>query len=458
MLSRRQALAAPLVVGFAASARRSFAATDRRAAFLGEVRRVMAAERIPGLAVAIVEDGEITVAQGFGVRSAEAPDPVDADTLFRPGSIGKSFTALTALRLVDAGKLALDEAASARLPFFKADPRITARHLLSHTAGFGDFTAPEYSGAGDPPTLSEYVASLTTVGWEPGRWFSYSNAGFAAAGALIRAAGGASFESQAQAALVAMGLERASFDLGAAMTQPHTVGHRLREGRPEVVRPEPLHVYGQDAAAGAGLFASARDLGRFAQWLLRSHGNVVSAAGVAEMRRAVSGLPPLGYSYGLGLRLDRSRGELVTGHGGNILGYTATVHVAPERGFGLAILANMEGSAADRLLDLGLHQLAGLSPAKASPASRLPEHLGRFEQRSPLGELRQHEVVAVGDGVALRRRDGSLGDAEAPFRKDVYRTASGLYRVYLRDSSGRVVGTNRGSRHWMKPAGRGSGT
>ena len=119
--------------------------------------------------------------------------------------------------------------------------------------------------------MASYAASPLSLAWEPGRWFSYSNPGYSLAGAVVEAVSGASFEAEAQETIDRLGLERATFDLGRAITRPHSVSHSLREGRPAVVRPEPLDRYRADTAAGM-MFASARDLGRFAEWLIAGPG------------------------------------------------------------------------------------------------------------------------------------------------------------------------------------------
>jgi CubicO group peptidase (beta-lactamase class C family) len=400
-----------------------------------------------------VEDGKLTVAEGFGVRSAESRETVDADTLFRIGSVSKPFAALTLLRLVDSGRVQLDMPASAYLPAFKADPRITPRHLVSMTSGLADLIVPKPGRGADAAAL--FAAEITTLSWEPGRFWSYSNPGFAAAGAVIQAAGGATFETQADAALRALGMERSTFDIGQVLTRPHTVPHRLKAGQAEVIRPDTFADVRHDAAAGM-MFSTARELGGFAEWLLRGPGagGAISPGAFAEMKRPVLGMPPVSHGYGLGLTTQRIRGEPVIGHSGAIWGHEAVTFVAPERGFGVALMVNAQDSGIMfPLLDHALERVGGVAPAKPQPAVRRADHLGRYETRHPLtGERFTPEVVAAGEGIAVRRRDGTLGPVALPFRPDVYRTADGALAVFLRDGSGQVVASNRGSRNWIKVA------
>ena len=104
---------------------------------------------VPGMAIAIVEDGKTVLARGYGVRKLGAPDKVDADTIFMTGSTGKAFTTAALATLVDAGKIGVGRSMSCRSPAVASemyDPwvtrEMTIRDLLVHRSGLG-------LGAGD---------------------------------------------------------------------------------------------------------------------------------------------------------------------------------------------------------------------------------------------------------------------------------------------------------------------
>lgn len=447
MLNRREALAAPLAIGFAVSAfKNSSLPTD----FAALVRSTMAANRVPGLAIAIVENGKLSHAEGFGVRSVESAEAVDPDTLFRAGSIAKPITALTMLRLVDQGEVRLDGQASKYLPTFRTGKPIRVDQLLSHTAGLGDFSGTPSSER--LPTMASYAARPLSLFAEPGRWFSYSNPGFALAGAIIEAVTGNSFEVEAQKTIDGLGLRRTTFDLGRAMTFPHALSHRLDGGIQKVLRPEPLDKYRADTAAGM-MFASANDLGRFAEWLISGPGpnGIVSRAAFVQMKTPQGGLAPIQFAYGLGLRLHGLRKQQVIGHGGNIPGNSATVHVVPSRGFGIAIVANADGAAfVEEIMNAAFERFAGmpqLQPIAAAPAA---DQAGSYQRVGIDGAVRHGEIYFTSIGrIALRGANGAMEDYGTPFRRDVYRKGAS-YLVFLRDASGQVVGANLGSRHWLK--------
>src|SRR5678815_4156545 len=115
--------------------------------FAKRVDAVRTAAEVPGMAIAIVENGKITLARGFGVRTLGKPEKVDADTIFMTGSTGKAITTAALATLVDAGKLHWDDKVADLIPGFQMyDPwvtrEMTVRDLLVHRSGLG-------LGAGD---------------------------------------------------------------------------------------------------------------------------------------------------------------------------------------------------------------------------------------------------------------------------------------------------------------------
>ena len=142
----------------------------------------MARHKVPGVALGIVCEGREFI-KGFGVTNIRHPMPVDEKTLFQIGSTTKTFTATAVMRLVEAGKLALDEPILTYLPDFKMrDPEVTARvtmrHLLTHTGGWeGDFF-PD-TGNGDD-ALARYVKLMANLPQLTplGTILSYNNAAF----------------------------------------------------------------------------------------------------------------------------------------------------------------------------------------------------------------------------------------------------------------------------------------
>src|SRR5439155_14705543 len=155
------------------------------------LRELSAKHRVTGASLAILDGDDVTEA-ATGLINQETGVEVTTDTLFQIGSISKVFTTTLVMQLVDEGLVELDAPVKKSLPEFrvaddKATERVTVRQLLDHTSGIdGDFF--EDTGRGDD-CVERYVAACSGLGqvFEPGRFFSYCNAGFVVAGRLIEA-------------------------------------------------------------------------------------------------------------------------------------------------------------------------------------------------------------------------------------------------------------------------------
>ncbi len=211
-LTRRHVLIGAAGLGFPALVRAEAAST---APLDMAMARMLAKLGIPGGALGIARAGKLVYAKGFGFASKERGTGVETKSRFRIASVTKPFTAAAALRLVEQGKLGLDEPALPRLRLAPLNgdmvdsrwARITVRHLLNHTGGWdkalsGDamFKSPEISRAAG---VAGPVDANTTVRWmlgrrldfEPGTRFSYCNFGYCLLGRLIEAVTGDSYES-----------------------------------------------------------------------------------------------------------------------------------------------------------------------------------------------------------------------------------------------------------------------
>jgi CubicO group peptidase (beta-lactamase class C family) len=147
----------------------------------------MSRQKIPGMAVAVVKNGEAVVAKGYGFANLEHQVPVTTDSIFQSGSVGKQFTAAAIVHLEEHGKLRLDDNIARYLPPTKARwGSITVRQLLTHTSGI-----PEYEDEVDSRRnyserqLTELVGLLRRRS-TPGHKFEYSNSGYLLLGIIIR--------------------------------------------------------------------------------------------------------------------------------------------------------------------------------------------------------------------------------------------------------------------------------
>ena len=252
---------------------------------------------IPGGALAVMKDGQLLLARGYGLADVERAEPVQPDTLFRIASVSKPITAVAVLKLVEEGRLSLDTPAFSLLDEFQPpagkdpDPRIatiTIRQLLQHAGGwdsaqsfdpmFRSSEAAQEVGAPAPadcPTTIRYMLGQP-LDFDPGSRYAYSNLGYCVLGRIIEEVTGETYADYVQHQVLApMGIER--MHLGRSLLsgrQPGEVRYYDDEGAPlapsvfpDQGSPTPwpyggFHLEAMDAHGG--WIGSATDLGRFA--------------------------------------------------------------------------------------------------------------------------------------------------------------------------------------------------
>jgi CubicO group peptidase (beta-lactamase class C family) len=297
---------------------------------------------VPGVVVAVIERGEPAWTGAFGMADPATGRPMTPDALFRVESLSKPVAAWGAMRLAEAGRLDLDAPVTecvTRLALPEGLSTVTPRQLLSHTAGLGlgDYAA-RYPPGAPRPSLAEQIAREMRVIAPQGTRFAYSDTGYALLELAMEECAGADFTAfMARELLAPLGMTGASFDWpGREMP----VGHDLR------ARPVAPYVY--PARASGGLHATAGDIARFAAaGMAGAPQPVLSPEGVAALHRPV--VEPDGLfgivaeGYGLGHFTETlSDGRAAVWHGGQGYGWMSHMHLVPESGDGIVILANSQ--------------------------------------------------------------------------------------------------------------------
>ncbi|MDN5781342.1 MAG: serine hydrolase [Luteimonas sp.] len=342
--------------------------------FDARVEAAMKSRDVPGMAIAIVEDGKIASAKGYGVRRLGAPDAVDADTIFPTGSTGKAVTAAALAILVDDGKLGWDDKVIDHLPDFRMyDPwvtrEMTVRDLLLHRSGLG-------LGAGDllyiPRTSRsrrDIVRALRDI--KPATSFrsgyAYDNILYVVAGELVSEVSDKPWEQFVRDRIFKpLGMKTAVSDEAdrfatANRAQPHArLDPRLRGLGEQQVLPE-REGLGQVAAPAGGLSWSANDWARWMQAQLAlgalpaaGDKRVWSEANAREMwspqvpigihpyPAPITDITPQFSSYAMGWNVQDYRGVKVLQYGGAVFGALAFVVLVPERKLGIAMEINSE--------------------------------------------------------------------------------------------------------------------
>lgn len=425
--------------------------------------------RIPGLAVAVVRGDSVLLARGFGVREAGRPEAVGDATLFAIGSATKAFTSAVAASLVDEGHLAWDDPVVDHLPDFRlSDPwttrTITVRDLLAHRSGLPMANFMWLPGGVARDDLIGRLRHLEpTAGFREA--FTYQNVLYAAAGAVLERAGGASWSELVQDRLLEpLGMERTragvdGLDAETDVATPHALVD-------DVEVPVPYRDVHAVAPAGAVL-STASDMAAWLRFQLGSHGAPPTPPAGArrdspddafvhaleETRRPqipVRLEGPIGLfyprarrvAYGMGWTISDYRGRTLLDHGGGIDGMTTLVALVPEEEIGVAILSNrqlplppywMLYSVLDALLDApervdwsghfgdvvaSLRQPAPPEREEgAGPSHATSAYVGSYEN-PVLGRI---EVEEEGGGLGFAI--GTMRGALEPWHHDTFRAA-----------------------------------
>jgi CubicO group peptidase (beta-lactamase class C family) len=429
---------------------------------------------VPGVAVGVFHDDEERYAF-HGVTSVENPLPVDDRTLFQFGSTGKTFTAVAILRLVDQGRVGLDEPVKHYVPELRLrDPQvadsITVLQLLNHTAGWDgdDF---EDTGDGDDAIARfvEHMAELRQIS-PPGSIVSYNNAALALAGRVIERVTGSVFERAIRdLVLDPIGLSDTFFFANDVMTQRFVVGHRREpDGTQRVLRPWAMPRSGNPMG---GMAASAPDQLRWARFHL-DHGRTADGRQllapelIDRMQRPTVEMPgsDLGDAVGISWLLSEIGGERVVAHGGSTLGQYAGFVMVPARRFAIVSLTNGEPNGPlfnRRMRDwalatyLDVHRETPIAEPRSTGA--LAEYAGTYETVSSLisiaveGDRLRMEVEAKPE---LLEQLGSDADDEneppIPLGMiaggDRYVVPEGSHEgeigLFVRDAAGVIVGVH----------------
>jgi len=434
------------------------------------VEQALAHYHIPGVAVGVYHDGMQQVG-GLGVTNVDHPLAVDARTLYQIGSISKTFTGTTAMRLVEQGKLDLDAPIRTYLPDLRladaeATQRATMTHLLTHTGGWvGDYF--DDLGAGDD-ALAKMTAAMADVPQIAplGTLWSYNNAGFYLAGRVIEVLTGQPFEAAVQSLVLApLGMQHTFYFARNIVTERFAVGHTVENDMPIVARPWELP---RTVNPAGGLLSDVLDLLVYARFHL-GDGTAADGTRVLSPESLAFMQSPL-YSKGsdgeMGLTwmLEDVGGVRTVRHGGGTVGQQTTFVFVPSRNFALAVLTNadrgseLHGEATKWMLKKYLG-LADPEPAILdATADQLAPYAGRYTAAMADIEL------TVRDGGFLLQRipKGGFPNKEQPapplpppVRAALYgenlligldEPMQGTRGEFLRDADGSIAWLRLGSR------------
>jgi len=314
----------------------------------------MAANNIPGLSVAVVQNGEFVWSGGFGMADLENSVPATVETLFRLGSISKPLTAVGAMELWQQGKLDLDAPVQNYCPSFPdKGVAITTRELLGHLGGIRHYHSesiddPEVSNVShfdDPIQGGMRFFKNDPLISKPGTQFHYSTQGYTLVGCAIEGASKQKYvDYMRQNVFMPIGMTHTLVDDRYAVI-PGRARFYQKDKLRRVVNADFLD--SSYKIPGGGWLSNAADMARFEVALLA--GRLVPQSTLELMwtplKRSVNSRD----GYGLGFGAFTERGIRYVGHSGGQQGTSTNILMAPETKCGVVVLINMENVSADRL-------------------------------------------------------------------------------------------------------------
>ena len=391
---------------------------------------------VPGMAVAIVKDGKVLFAKGYGVREAGKPDKVDASTLFGIGSNTKAFTVAALAMLVDEGKLSWDDKVIDRLPSFRlSDPyvtrELTIRDLLTHRSGLG-------LGSGDlmlfPPsdfTRSEIIHNLRY--FPPASSFrskfAYDNLLYIVAGELVPTVTGISWETFVQTRILdRLGTGCAATLSLASGNRNVALPHVMVADKLTVVTPDPSTAYDPAGSIQCNADGMAAWMAlQLADGRFKDGSQLFSAAQHKEMWTPQTIVTPLPASaaltrthfrnYGLGWFIEDYEGAQRVSHTGGLVGMVSAVSLFPEEGVGIVVLSNQQSGGRAAMMQSLQDAMLG------RPARDWIAIVGNLEaeqsKRAAAADSAADTAIAAAGGRAFLPLEAYEGVYHDPWRGDV---------------------------------------
>ncbi|MFM7272771.1 MAG: serine hydrolase domain-containing protein [Gammaproteobacteria bacterium] len=335
------------------------------------IRRFIEEERerqqIPGLAVGMLRGGKPLLASGFGLANVELTVPATARTVFQSGSLGKQFTAVLLMMLVEEGRLGLEDPIASHFPGSPAWwQTVTVRHLLTHTSGVPDYTEGtidlrrDYS-EDELLAMAQQLAPAFPVGT---RW-QYSNTGYLLLGILVHRVTGRFYgDLLGERIFGPLGMANAQVISEAAIVPHRAAGYRLVDGE---LRNQEWVSPSLNTTADGALYFSVTDLLAW-QGALRSRA-LLQPASWAQVLSPVRLADGREEPYGFGWVLHAANGAPLYHHSGSWQGFKSYAARFEAADLDIVVLANLAEADPSRFVD-GIARL--IDPALSLPPEEAP--------------------------------------------------------------------------------------
>ena len=313
------------------------------------VRNEMTRQRIPGVAVAIVERNKVLKAQGYGYSNVEHAVPVTAETMFQSGSIGKQFTATLVMMLVEEGKIRLEDSVRDYLTDAPESWQpITIRHLLTHTSGIPDYTegAIDYRRDYTEDEMARLAYPLP-LEFTPGTRWSYSNTGYLLLGVVIHRASGMFYGDMLRLRVFRpLGMMTARVISEADIVAHRAAGYQLADGE---LKNQDWVAPSINTTADGALYLSLQD---YIAWDRGLRANaLLKASSWAQIYEPVKLASGNTYPYGFGWGIEEIEGRKVYRHGGAWQGFETYIARYPRDDLTIVVLTNLADAEPRKIVD-----------------------------------------------------------------------------------------------------------
>jgi D-alanyl-D-alanine carboxypeptidase len=365
-------------------------------------------QKVASYAVAVVKDGRLILARGYGFADLENSVPATAETVYRLGSITKQFTALAILQLAEQGKLSVDDELTKFLPDYPTGARkVTVQQLLNHTSGIKSYTNQRnfMKLARQDHSHEELLAFFKDepFEFEPGVKWRYNNSGYYLLGMIIEKASGKSYADYLHEHIFQpLGMSATRYGNLRPIIARRAAGYTLDDG--ELVNDDPLSMTAP-GAAGA-LVSNVLDLIKWHQAL--EAGQLLSAKSYEAMYQATKLADGTTQPYGYGWGLSDVAGHRKISHGGGINGFSTMIARYPQDRLAVIVLSNTAGADVGAVESRIAKHILGVQdkpvedlPVAAELANRL---IGKYEIEEGKVE------ITFEDGKLYAKRDGEPRD------------------------------------------------
>lgn len=302
------------------------------------IKAQMVRGKIPGVSLAVVKDGKPLIVKGYGVANVEHKVAVKPETIFQSGSVGKQFTSMAVMILVEEGRIGLDEKLIKYIPDVPAIWNgITIRHLLTHTSGLGDYP-PTFDLQRDSTELEIFKQLQSTpLASQPGERWAYSNVGYVTLGVLIRKVSGKFYgDFLAERVFRPLGMTTARVISEADIVRDRAAGYELVKGE---IKNQKWVAPSLNTTADGALYVSALDMIKWDEAL--SAGRLLKRESYEQMWSSVKLNNGTTHPYGFGWMFGDVNGKRLIEHSGAWQGFKAHIARYPDNGLTVIVLANL---------------------------------------------------------------------------------------------------------------------